>query len=64
MKGAFKTPTLRQLAFSAPFFHRGTAANLDEVLNAYASTQNSNANVRLSKEEKAHLIAFLLTLSR
>jgi cytochrome c peroxidase len=64
MKGAFKTPTLRQLAFSAPYFHRGTAVNLDEVLNAYASTQNSNANVRLSKEEKAQLIAFLLTLSR
>jgi cytochrome c peroxidase len=52
------------MAFSAPYFHRGTAANLDEVLNAYASTKNTNANVRLSKEEKAQLIAFLLTLSR
>ena len=64
MKGAFKTPTLRQLAFSAPYFHRGTAKNLEEVINAYATTKNDKANVNLSKEEKAQLIAFLLTLSR
>jgi cytochrome c peroxidase len=64
MKGAFKTPTLRQLAFSAPYFHRGTAKNLEEVINAYATTKNDKANINLSKEEKAQLIAFLLTLSR
>jgi len=64
MKGAFKTPTLRQLKFSAPYFHRGSARNLEEVLMAYSNTKNSKANIHLSKEEKACLIAFLLTLSR
>lgn len=64
MKGAFKTPTLRQLAYSAPYFHRGNATQLKEVLFAYESTSNPKAKLNLSKEEKAQLIAFLLTLSR
>ena len=64
MKGAFKTPTLRQLAFSAPYFHRGNASNLFEAVSAYETTTNSSAKVKLTREEKAQLIAFLLTLSR
>jgi cytochrome c peroxidase len=35
--GAFRVPTLRNLAFTAPYFHDGSAANLKEVIDAYAS---------------------------
>lgn len=34
--GRFKPPTLRNVALTAPYFHDGSAATLDEVLDAYA----------------------------
>jgi len=33
--GAFRVPTLRNLAFTAPYFHDGSAATLEEVLEVY-----------------------------
>lgn len=33
--GAFRVPTLRNLAFTAPYFHDGSAATLDEVIAVY-----------------------------
>lgn len=35
--GKFKVPTLRNLALTAPYFHDGSAATIDDVLDAYAS---------------------------
>lgn len=35
--GAFKTPSLRNLAFTAPYMHDGRFATLDEVLDHYIS---------------------------
>jgi cytochrome c peroxidase len=35
-KGKFRVPTLRNLAFTAPYFHDGSAASLTEVVNHYA----------------------------
>ena len=35
--GKFRVPSLRNLAFTAPYFHDGSAASLTEVINAYAS---------------------------
>ncbi len=33
--GAFRVPTLRNLAFTGPYFHDGSAATLEEVLSVY-----------------------------
>jgi cytochrome c peroxidase len=34
-QGRFLLPTLRNLAFTAPYFHDGSAATLEDVLNVY-----------------------------
>jgi cytochrome c peroxidase len=68
---AFKTPTLRELAWSAPYMHDGSLATLDEVVRHYErggvrrATRSSDlpANLRLSEEERGDLVAFLETLS-
>lgn len=36
-KGKYKVPTLRNLAFTAPYYHDGSAASLMEVINNYAA---------------------------
>ena len=42
----FRTPTLRQLAFTAPYFHGGQESTLDDVLDFYDNPRNSeNPNV-------------------
>jgi len=73
--GKFKTPSLRNLAFTAPYMHDGRFATLDDVINHYSEgLQNSptidplmkkvdEGGVQLSQQEKADLKAFLLTLS-
>lgn len=73
--GKFKTPSLRNLAFSAPYMHDGRFATLDEVIDHYSEgLQNSptidplmksvaQGGVQLTPQEKADLKAFLLTLS-
>jgi cytochrome c peroxidase len=35
--GRFRTPTLRNIAVTAPYFHDGSAATLDDVLDHYAA---------------------------
>ena len=69
--GAFKTPTLRDVAKSAPYFHNGSAATLEEAVdimtgggkpNKYLDTKNLH-KVNLTKEQKADLIAFLKSLN-
>lgn len=43
---AFRTPTLRQLAFTAPYFHGGQENDLDDVIDFYDNPNNSeNPNV-------------------
>lgn len=73
--GKFKTPSLRNLEYTAPYMHDGRFATLDEVINHYSEgLQNSptidplmkkvaQGGVQLSNQEKADLKAFLLTLS-
>lgn len=36
-EGAFRTPTLRNIAVTPPYFHDGSAATLDDVLDHYAA---------------------------
>jgi cytochrome c peroxidase len=56
--GKFKGPVLRALAARAPYFHNGSAATLDDVLQFY----DTRFNLGLSEREKKDLIAFLRTL--
>ena len=42
----FRTPTLRQLTFTAPYFHGGQESNLDDVIDFYDNpNQSNNPNV-------------------
>jgi cytochrome c peroxidase len=70
LQGSFKTPTLRGLAHTAPYFHDGRFTTLREVLDYYneppAPETNGPHELRtldLSDEELQQLEQFLLTLS-
>jgi cytochrome c peroxidase len=56
--GKFKGPTLRGLAARAPYFHNGSAANFDEVIDFYAD----RFGIDFSSQERSDLKAFLATL--
>jgi hypothetical protein len=56
--GKFKGPVLRALAPRAPYFHNGSAATLEEVVDFY----NERFNIGLSARDKADLVAFLKAL--
>jgi cytochrome c peroxidase len=68
---SFKVPTLRNIAYTAPYMHDGRFKRLGEVLNHYANASAAGADVSskinnigpLTADQKADLIAFLLTLS-
>jgi cytochrome c peroxidase len=68
---AFKTPTLRELAWTAPYMHDGSLATLEDVVRHYEKggvarpTRSADLprNLRLSDAERADLILFLETLS-
>ena len=69
--GAFKTPTLRGLAFSAPYMHDGSLATLEDVVEFYSAGGHAHAQLdplirplSLSEVEKKGLVAFLMALSR
>jgi len=68
--GAFKTPTLREIALTAPYMHDGSIATLEDVVNFYAlgGRRNPTLDVRmqpieLNAGDKRALVAFLKTLS-
>ena len=73
--GKFKSPSLRNLVFTAPYMHDGRFSTLDEVINHYSEgLQNSptidplmkkvaQGGVQLSEQDKADLKSFLLSLS-
>jgi len=72
--GAFKTPTLRNIELTGPYFHNGGMATLEQVVEFYArggDFQETNArNVDpdvsgfpLTEQNKADLVAFLKTLT-
>ena len=70
MRGAFKTPTLREVARTAPYFHDGSAKTLMEVVEHYdrggEAKSNLSPNIHplgLSLAEKQALVAFLESLS-
>jgi len=56
--GKLKGPILRGLAARAPYFHNGSAATLEDVLDFYTG----RFNVFFTDQEKTDLIAFLNAL--
>jgi cytochrome c peroxidase len=70
MPGAFKTPTLRNVAKSAPYFHDGSVADLEAAVRFMVGGGKANANLDklltkkdLSDAEIGELVAFLKALS-
>lgn len=73
--GKFKSPSIRNLAFTAPYMHDGRFATLEEVINHYSEglqpsstidplmKKVNQGGVSLSSEDKADLKSFLLSLS-
>ena len=64
--GAFKTPTVRNVALSGPYMHDGSVATLEEVVEWYDKGGHPNpylsAKIRplkLSAQEKADLVEFM-----
>lgn len=68
---AFKTPTLRELAWSAPYMHNGAFQTLEQVVRHYESggidrptrSPDLPRKLVLSDKERADLVAFLRSLS-
>lgn len=56
--GKVKGPILRGLAARAPYFHNGSAASLDDVVNFY----NQRFSLGLTLQQKSDLVAFLRAL--
>ncbi|MBL8214833.1 MAG: c-type cytochrome [Bryobacterales bacterium] len=69
-KGAFKTPTLRNIAQTAPYMHDGSQKTLRDVVDFYVGGGSSNPHLdkeikelKLSGAERADLVAFLESLT-
>lgn len=68
-KGAFKTPTLRDIQKTAPYMHDGSQKTLEEVIEFYDKGGEPNPwldpkvePLKLTAQEKADLLAFLKSL--
>lgn len=68
--GKFKTPTLRNVAVTAPYMHNGSIATLQEVVFFYAGggvfSPNKSAlihKINLNNQQQKDLIAFLEALT-
>lgn len=70
--GKFKTPSLRNLAFTAPYMHDGRFQTLDEVVDFYINdvklnSPNLDGNMlkerKMSNQDKSDLIAFLMSMT-
>jgi cytochrome c peroxidase len=69
MLGAFKTPSLRNVAQRPPYMHAGQILTLQDVIRHYANApasavgHNERKPLALSAEEVADLVAFMGTLN-
>jgi cytochrome c peroxidase len=68
--GAFRVPTLRNVALTAPYMHDGSLPDLDAVLDHYASGGSNHAakdpliqGFALSAQERQDLLRFLESLT-
>jgi cytochrome c peroxidase len=70
MKGAFKTPTLRDIALTAPYMRNGMYKTLEEVVDHYDRggdvKENLSPNMKplnLTAQEKTDLVDFMKSLT-
>ena len=72
LDGAFKAPTLRNVALTAPYMHNGSLATLEGVIDFYAKGGGMDAGIKvdrhinkidLSEQDKKDLVAFLYALT-
>lgn len=70
LRGAFKTPTVREAANTAPYFHDGSAATLRDVVKHYVGggsvKTDLSPNMRpldLSEKEIDQLVSFMQAVS-
>ena len=68
--GAFKTPTQREIANTAPFMHDGSLTTLREVVDFYDQGGLPNAHLdpaikplNLTEQEKKDLVEFMESLN-
>jgi cytochrome c peroxidase len=70
--GTFKAPNLRNVEFTGPYFHDGSQATLEQVVQFYARNgdfpDDGNlgpgiGNIRLNQGERTAVVAFLKALS-
>tara|TARA_B100000768_G_scaffold81757_1_gene77483 strand:+ start:1601 stop:2569 length:969 start_codon:yes stop_codon:yes gene_type:complete len=66
----FKTPTLRNIGFSAPYMHDGSFESLEQVIDHYSRGAKGHFNqdpliqpFDISQDQKQDLIAFLIALN-
>ena len=64
--GAFKTPTIRNVALTAPYMHDGSQATLEEVVEWYDKGGHPNPHLsdkirplKLTPQDKADLVEFM-----
>jgi cytochrome c peroxidase len=69
-KGAFRTPTLRNIALTAPYMHDGSQKTLRAVVDFYVGGGSSNPQLdkeikelKLNEGERQDLVAFLEALT-
>jgi cytochrome c peroxidase len=69
-KGAFKTPTLRNIAQSGPYMHDGSQKTLEEVVDWYAKGGHPNSHLSdkikkldLTAQDKSDLVEFMKALT-
>lgn len=69
-KGAFKTPTLRNIELNAPYMHDGSQKTLEEVVEWYAKGGHPNPylsdkikKLELTEQDKPDLVAFMKALT-
>jgi cytochrome c peroxidase len=73
-QGAFKTPSLRNIALTGPYMHDGRFATLEQVVQHYSDgiqpaatldpgLARQNGGVRLSVAQQADLVAFMRALT-
>jgi len=70
--GAFKSPGLRNVELTGPYFHTGGAATLEQVLEFYARNGDVPAggnlgpgmgNIRMNEQDRAAVVEFLKALT-
>lgn len=75
-RGVFKTPSLRNIAVTAPYMHNGVFASLDEVMDYYIDMEKFwpaevdenrssliSSALNFSEQDKADVIAFMRALT-